>query len=44
MDFSGTMMIYLGLATVAIAISLSIKNGCKEIADAIRAKGEPVSK
>jgi hypothetical protein len=37
------MMIYLGLATVAVAISFSIKAGCKEIADAIREKSRAPS-
>ncbi len=37
MDF---MMIYLGLATLGLAIAYSIKAGCKEIADSIREKSQ----
>jgi hypothetical protein len=40
MDFLAVMMIYLGLATLGLAIAFSIKAGCKEIADSIRDKSE----
>jgi hypothetical protein len=40
MDFLAAMMIYLGLATLGVAIAFSIKAGCKEIADSIREKSE----
>lgn len=40
MDFLAGMMIYLGLATLGVAIAFSIKAGCKEIADSIREKSE----
>ena len=40
MDFLAVMMIYLGLATLGLAVGFSIKAGCKEIADSIREKSE----
>jgi hypothetical protein len=40
MDFLAVMMIYLGLATLGLAIGFSIKVGCKEIADSIREKSQ----
>ena len=40
MDFLAVMMIYLGLATVALVIGFSIRAGCKEIADSIRQKSQ----